>query len=99
MRSRMSQPNRTPQLRICSLSIPALGSEWTICSLLIRRPKIESLPWSNLQLRWACFAHFDIRCGDAKANPSCLFGFAYLLGRLLCRLRRLLCNAEVFEPF
>src|SRR5882672_9999045 len=32
-------------------------------------------------------------------NPSCLFGFADLLGRLLCRLLRLLCNAEVFEFF
>src|SRR6266852_8469324 len=32
-------------------------------------------------------------------NPSSLFGFADLLGRLLCRPLRRLCNAEVFELF
>src|SRR5260370_22079693 len=42
-----------------------------------------------------------IRCATPKPteSPSCLFGFADLLGHLLCRLLRLLCNAEVFEFF
>src|SRR5260370_2902443 len=99
MRSRMSQPNRTPQLRICSLSIPRSGERMD--NLFSTHPSTENriAALEQLAAQMGVIPHFDIRCGHAKANPSCLFGFADLLGRLLCRLLRLLCNAEVFEFF
>src|SRR5882672_2153170 len=96
MRSSMFQPNRIPQLRICSLSIPALGERM---DNLFSTSSVDSLGAT-------CSADGRdsptyIRCATPRPteHPSCLFGFADLLGRLLCRLLRLLCNAEVFEFF